>query len=199
MFSEILIYAELGFKHITDVNGYDHILFVIALCATYLWKDWPRLLWLITAFTIGHSITLALAALNLVVFSSALIEALIPLSIIVTAIGNFWSIPALKRNYVAKSSQQNFLKYGITLFFGLIHGLGFSNYLRSLLAPQDEIVVKLLAFNIGLEIGQLLIVCVTLLLTFVFVGIFNRTQRDWNLVVSGATAGAALVLLLERI
>lgn len=189
--SEFGLYFELGIDHILDVNGYDHILFVIALCAIYILQDWKRVLILVTAFTIGHSITLALATLRIVDFDSDLIEFLIPVTILLTALFNLFK---KERTIQSSKIQTNYL---LALFFGLIHGLGFSNFLRSILGQEKSIVSPLLAFNIGLEVGQIIIVAVFLIISFILVDIFGVKRRDWRMVISSATAGIALMLIIE--
>jgi len=186
-------YLTLGFDHITDWNGYDHILFIVVLCAVYQVTEWKRILVLITAFTLGHSITLALATLQVVTYSSKLIEFLIPITIFITAVGNlFYKIP--KSNLV-KPSRPQYLRYIFAVLFGLIHGLGFSNFLRSLLGREESLLQPLLAFNIGLELGQLIIVGAFVIVAFLADRLFNVNRRDWNLVLSGAVAGIALTLI----
>ena len=182
-------YLELGFDHILDINGYDHILFIVALCAVYKLAQWKHILILVTAFTIGHSITLALSALNLVAFPANVIEFLIPLTILITALFNVSREEALEKKLN--------LNYILALFFGLIHGLGFSNYFRALLGKEEDIVQPLLAFNIGVELGQIIIVLVTMLLAYLVINVFNTKQRAWNLFVSGAAAGVAITLMIE--
>ena len=182
-------YYQLGLEHILDKNGYDHIIFVIALCALYQAEDWKRVLVLITAFTFGHSITLALSTLSIVSVDSDLIEFLIPITIFITALANLFTKPAHD-----KLSIRNYLFAGI---FGLIHGLGFSNYLKSLLGRDESIVTQLFAFNIGLEVGQLIIVAAFLAAGFLIVGLFGVAQRDWKMIISSAVSGIALVLIIE--
>jgi len=189
--SEFQLFLQMGFEHIADVNGYDHILFLVALCAVYQPNDWKKLLILVTAFTIGHSITLALATLQIVNVSSDLIEFLIPVTIFLTAVFNYFHNDRKKINKMNS-------RYWVALFFGLIHGLGFSNYLRSLLGKDESIISQLLAFNIGLELGQLMIVFFILVLTFIFIGIGSVKKREWNLLLSGAAGGIALTMMLER-
>jgi len=185
-------YLSLGIEHIADFRGFDHILFLLALCATYDLNHWKKVLILVTAFTIGHSLTLILATLNLIHFSSAIVEFLIPITIILTCIGNF-----LQKS--DKTSQKiHFFKYGIALFFGLIHGLGFSQYLRSLLGIENNIVGPLFSFNLGLEIGQIIIVFIVLIITWLLVHVIKIKRREWNLVLSGAGVGISLLLLIER-
>ncbi|MBC7922585.1 MAG: HupE/UreJ family protein [Ferruginibacter sp.] len=192
--TEFEAYFRLGFKHITDTNGYDHILFIIALCAVYYLKDWRRVLLLVTAFTFGHSVTLALSTLNIVVVRSDVIEFLIPVTILATAIGNFfYRNPSTLFN----QAKPQYLRYLLALVFGFIHGLGFSNYLKSLLGASTNVVTQLLAFNLGLEIGQVQIVLVVLILGFLVTNVFKVRKHNWNLVVSGVVAGMALSLILR--
>lgn len=185
------IYFELGLQHILDLSGYDHILFVIALCCTYFIKDWRKVIVLVTAFTIGHSLTLALSVFNLIRVNTGLIEFLIPVTIVITAFSN-----VAKRR---KRTSTDWLIYSYALFFGLIHGLGFSNYLHSLLGRESSIATPLFAFNIGLEIGQLAIVFIVLLVSFVTTSILSVSRRDWTFFLSATIFGIAFVMVLERI
>jgi hypothetical protein len=187
------IYLQLGFQHIIDLAGYDHILFIVTLCAVYQIKEWKRVLVLVTAFTIGHSITLALASLNLIKANAGLVEFLIPLTIFITAIANIAS------KQVEYSSKLHGFKYLTAMVFGLIHGLGFSNYLKSLLGNEESIVKPLFAFNLGLEIGQIIIVTAILLFASLFIGYFKSAKREWTLVLSGAGFGISLILMIERL
>lgn len=192
--SEFPLYFGLGRDHILDyVNGYDHILFVLALCAVYLARDWKKILILVTAFTIGHSITLALATLNLISVRTEWIEFLIPLTIFITAISNLFKKEEL---IDTKNIQMN---YFFALFFGLIHGMGFSNYLRAILGKSHEILTPLLAFNLGLEFGQIIVVIFFLLISYILVDWLSVLRRDWKMVLSSAIAGIALILMKERI
>jgi hypothetical protein len=181
-----LLYFELGWQHILDLGGYDHILFVSVLCGVYLLADWKKVVVLVTAFTLGHSLALALSVWNIVRVNAAWIEFLIPLSIVITAIGNI------------RNSQNN-LKYGMAAFFGLIHGLGFSNYLRSLLGGEADLILPLLGFNVGLEFGQLIIVLFVLLLAHFLIRFMKVSSRDWNLFLSSAIFGIAFIMCIERI
>ena len=185
------LYFELGAEHILDINGYDHILFVVALCAIYAAQDWKKILILVTAFTIGHSITLALSALEIINFRSDIIEFLIPVTIFITAFSNI-----VRKQNSMKPGYLN-LNYFFGLFFGLIHGLGFSNYLKSLLGRDESIVTQLLAFNLGLELGQIIIVLIFMVVAFIFTGLFNVQRRDWNLVISSAIAGISIIMMME--
>jgi hypothetical protein len=192
--SEFQLYFQLGKDHILDyANGYDHILFVIALCSIYLVRDWKKLLILVTAFTVGHSITLALATLEIITVNSDLVEFLIPLTIFITAASNIFR----STDYI--SDRTTYINYGYALFFGLIHGMGFSNYLRAILGQHRNIASPLFAFNIGLEVGQIIIVTIFLAISFILVDLFNLDRRDWKLVLSSAIAGIALMLMKEAV
>ena len=186
------LYFTLGLQHIADLKGYDHILFIMILCAVYSFKEWRRVLILVTAFTIGHSLTLALATLDLIRVDGEMIEFLIPVTIFITALAN-----ALTKNQKV-SSFHHYLKYSAALFFGLIHGLGFSNYLRSLLGSEKGLLLPLFSFNIGIEVGQVLIVSVIMLLTFLLVDLLKFPRRDLHILLSGAGLGISLILMFER-
>ncbi|MEP0712360.1 MAG: HupE/UreJ family protein [Algoriphagus sp.] len=184
------LYFRLGLQNILDIHGYDHILFILALCAVFIPRDWRKVVILVTAFTIGHSLTLALATLKLVNVNAELIEFLIPVTIAITA---FITILRPKPS----SGKGTSINYIFALFFGLIHGLGFSNYLRSLLGKEASIWEPLLAFNLGLELGQLVIVGIYLLVTSILVGIVGVSRKEWTLVVASMVFGVALMLMLE--
>ncbi len=191
--SQFGIYFQLGKEHILDyANGYDHILFVLALCAVYLLRDWKKILILITAFTIGHSLTLALSVFQIIKINEELIEFLIPVTILITAISNI-----IKRGPTYSETLVQ-LNYAYALFFGLIHGLGFSGYLKALLG-KEKIVSQLFAFNLGLEFGQIIVVFIFLLISFILVDVFGVNRRDWKLVLSSGIAGISLILIKDAI
>ena len=154
---ENILWFQTGFEHITDLAGYDHMLFLLILCSVYSFRNWDWLI-LITAFTIGHCITLALSVLNIIRLPSSLIEFAIPLTIFISAIFRWIQVEKNEN----KSYQKDQKVYAVTLLFGLIHGLGFSNMLRSLLGSQADILQPLLFFNLGLEVGQIVIVLFSL-------------------------------------
>jgi len=185
----------LGIEHILDPNGYDHILFVLALCVVYSYREWKQVAWLVTAFTLGHSLTLALATFRIINVSSDLIEFLIPITIVLTCFINFTNQPETSAPVHRRKTSQ---RYVLAAIFGLIHGLGFSNFLRSIL-PRDVTIWKpLLAFNLGLEIGQLVIVATALLLGFVLIERLKVPRREWILVISGIIAGVALTIIQDK-
>ena len=189
--SDFKIFLELGWDHILQRDGLDHKLFIIALASIYLISDWKKVLILVTAFTIGHSITLAMATLGLIPFNDELIEFLIPVTIFLTALSNLFR----KESRIATSKVQT--NYILAIGFGLIHGLGFSNYLRAIMGRNNEIASQLLAFNLGLEVGQIIIVAIFLLFSFIFVDLIGIARRDWRLVISSAVGGVALYLITE--
>lgn len=186
------LYFTLGLHHIADLKGYDHILFILSLCVVYSLKEWRRVLILITAFTIGHSLTLALATLDLIRVNGDLIEFLIPLTIFLTALANVIS----RKQDV--SPLLHYLKYSAALFFGLIHGLGFSNYLRSLLGSEKGLALPLFSFNVGIEAGQLMIVVAIMTLSKVMIDLLKFPRREWHVLLSGAGLGVSLVLMIDR-
>ncbi len=158
----------------------------------YLLRDWKRVLVLVTAFTIGHSITLALATFDIITLRRELIEFLIPLTIFITAISNIFRKTEL-------SDRTTYVNYGYALFFGLIHGMGFSNTLRTMLLKTTSITTPLLAFNLGLEVGQIIVVVIFLIISFLLVDLFTVDRRDWKIVISSIIAGMALMIMKDRI
>lgn len=184
-------YFHIGWDHIINRNAWDHLLFIMALSAIYVFKDWKQVLILVTAFTIGHTVTLILATFNIIRFSSTWIEFLIPVTIMITALFN-----TLMKKFTPKSVRLN---YFLALAFGLIHGMGFANGLRSLLGKESDILLPLLGFNLGLEAGQLVAVLGLLILAAIWQGVFKVSRRDWVLFLSGGAFMAALVMAMERL
>ena len=182
------LYFQLGVNHILDMSGFDHILFVVVLCSLYPPGHWKKILFLVTAFTIGHSVTLAFATLNLIKVNASLVEFLIPLTIALTAISN------ILRPQIKNGLQLNCL---FAFFFGLIHGLGFSNYLKVLLGNEVSIFNPLFAFNIGLEVGQLVILASFLMFSILLFIWFKVKQRDWTMVISSIVLGMALMMMVD--
>ncbi|WP_326980971.1 HupE/UreJ family protein [Chryseobacterium sp. MYb264] len=188
---DFLFYLNLGWEHIISLDALDHQLFVLALIAVYSFSDWKKILVLVTAFTIGHSVTLALSILDIVRVSSDWVEFLIPLTIVITAFGNI-----VMKN---KKQSQNKIAYYLALFFGLIHGMGFANTARVMISKSQSIAVPLLGFNIGLELGQIVIVFAILILLFILLNIFKVNKKDWILFVSSGVFALSLKMTLERI
>ena len=185
LMQEIFIYLQLGFEHITDPGGYDHILFIAAMTSVFSFNKIKELFVTVTAFTLGHSLSLAFAVLGYAPFDSALIEFLIPVSIILTATSNLF-LPERRERFLPA--------YFAVFFFGLIHGFGFANYLKSLLGKSGEILIPLLGFNIGLEVGQILAALILLLVA----GGLRRvkfSQRDTVLIINAFVVGVAMTVL----
>ncbi|HAK13016.1 MAG TPA: HupE / UreJ protein [Chitinophagaceae bacterium] len=192
--SDFSIYFGIGYEHIADFKefkGLDHILFILALTLRYQWSDWKKLLILVTAFTIGHSISLALTALDIIDPPMNWVEFLIPLTIVITAATN---VGVKKFNFKSKFP----LIYFLAIFFGLIHGMGFGYGLKSLLGKGTELLMPLLAFNVGLELGQLVVVLAILLLTFIFTGLLKVNRREYLLFASAMVFALALQMSIER-
>lgn len=186
--SEFQTYLILGFQHIADLAGYDHILFICALCVVYQYREWKKIALQITAFTIGHSITLALSVSNIFFIDSKYIEILIPITIVATAIGNL----------AQKTEGFSHRNYGLTIFFGFIHGMGFSYLLKMLIGNESDIFMPLLAFNLGIEVGQLIIISFFTFLTIIvsFLGI--RFQY-WKIGISLLIMLMAFYLLWQKL
>jgi hypothetical protein len=192
--TELQAFFEVGFKHIIDVAGIDHILFVVALCALYDYTQIRRLLVLITAFTLGHSLTLALASMNVINFNPKVVEMIIPITIFLTAFYNFFE----------KENHNSFAwgRYLMAFFFGTIHGLAFSNFLRvAFQGTNESIILKLLAFNVGLEAGQILVIIFLLGIKFLYDVMIKHPQRNffWQYTLSGVVLLWSLKLFYGQI
>lgn len=170
MFQNLGFYFDIGWHHIIAKNAFDHLLFILVLSAVYLVGDWKKLLILVTAFTLGHSLTLILSIVDIIRVNANLVEFLIPLTIIITAIFNLW-----KKGFGSSALQRN---YFLAFFFGLIHGLGFANSIRFMMSSDESLGIDLLGFNLGLEAGQVVVVSCILILSFIIV---NKAglKRDW--------------------
>ncbi len=214
--TEFTLYFRLGLSHIADLAGYDHILFIAVLAVSYAPTALKRLLLLVTAFTLGHSVTLALATLDLVRVSSSLVETLIPVTILIAAVQAVWvqrsesgaqqatgrDTPDTAVDRMSGNSPlgaDDFGRFALAAIFGLIHGLGFSNFLRVLLGGEESLALPLLAFNLGLESGQLLILAVVLLLCLLAERVLRLSRHLWVWSVALVTGVAALQLLVQRL
>ncbi len=186
------LYLNLGIQHIDDFKSYDHILFITCLCAVYLLKQWKQILVLITAFTIGHTTSLILSTFKIVSIPINIVEFLIPLTVFITA---FWNLFSKQDGVNLKT---HWVKYFTALIFGLIHGMGFSNYLQTLLGNENNILMPLFSFNVGIEIGQILIVSIILLISYIITSWFKVARRDWVFIFSGAGLGISLTLMIDR-
>lgn len=190
--SQFWLYFRLGLEHVLDWNAYDHILFLIVLVAAYSFHTWKRVLWLVTIFTLGHTISLFLSVYEIVVVDSTWVEFLIPVTILITAIFNM--INANK-----KESKNNIsVLYLTTAFFGIIHGLGFSTYFKMIASGTDNLFLPLLEFALGIETAQVIVVLCVMILGFILQNMLRVKRRDWILVISAIVIGIILPILKEN-
>ena len=190
--SEFWIYFEIGLRHVLDLSAYDHVLFLIALSVPYAFKDWKRLLLLVSIFTIGHTLALLLSVFGVIIIKGNLVEFLIPITILIVAVFNLFT--------AGKSSKNESISVVvfITLFFGIIHGLGFASYFKSLLggSPQSK-MLPLSEFALGIEAAQIIVVFVVLILSYIVQTFFRFSKRDWTLVMSSFIIGVVLPMIIE--
>ncbi|MDG0967671.1 MAG: HupE/UreJ family protein [Flavobacteriaceae bacterium] len=188
--NEFFLLVKLGFHHVWDWAGYDHLLFLTALCLPYSAHQWKKVFWLITYFTIGHSASLVFASYDVVYVSPTWIEVLIPLSIVVAAIHN---MTHAHRVFV----RNNTMVALVTLFFGLIHGFGFASYFDIIRDANQPMLFSLFAFALGIEAAQMALGVLVLLMSTLVLSTFGRNRRDWILVVSSMIIGILLPILIE--
>ena len=191
------VYLRLGFEHLLDLRGYDHILFLAALCAAYSLPRWRELLVLVTAFTIGHSVSLALATLRLVRVDTGLVEFLIPVTIVAAAVTNLVAVrreDPSEHRVAARPA-----RYALALVFGVIHGLGFSSFLRLVLGEERNLLVPLLSFNIGLELAQIVVAGAVLALALAATRSLPLSEKAWNVVLSAVTGVMAAWMAVQRL
>jgi hypothetical protein len=183
--------VEYGINHVLDINGYDHLLFLMALAVPYVFKDWKRVLILVSMFTLGHTLSLVLAAYDVVSINGKLVEFLIPLTIFIVALYNVFTTGK-------KSTEQRAgILFISALFFGLIHGLGFAREFKMFIGQSESKLVPLLEFALGIEIAQILIVFVVLFLGFFGQTIFRFSRRDWVMVISAIVVGLVIPMLIQ--
>ena len=190
--SDFMLYMEIGLRHVLDINAYDHILFLIALVAPYHFKDWKNVLILVSTFTLGHTLALFLSVFEMVKINMNLVEFLIPITILCTAIHNLFS--------AGKSAAKSNITVGIfiTLFFGIIHGLGFSNYFNSILeGSAGAKLLPMVQFAVGIELAQLAVVLTVLLISFLVQYFLRNSKRNWVLITSSIIIGIVIPMLLE--
>ncbi|UOB16001.1 HupE/UreJ family protein [Abyssalbus ytuae] len=182
-------YLKQGFTHVLDFSAYDHILFLIILTVPYTFKDWKRVFWLVTVFTIGHTLSLILSTYGVVRVNAGLVEFLIPITILIAAIFNVF--------VAGKGARKE--KYGliffVTLFFGLIHGLGFSNYFRTMVSNTHNKFLSLIEFALGVELAQVVIVLFVLIVGFIIQSIFRFNKKDWITVISSIVIGLVIPMI----
>jgi len=190
--SQFWIYFQIGLKHVLDINAYDHVLFLIALTVPYLFKDWKRIFILVSIFTIGHTLALILSVYEIVTIKVNLVEFLIPITILITALYHLFTAGKTSKNDSIN------LVFFITLFFGIIHGLGFSNYFKTILggSPTSKLI-PLGEFALGIEAAQLIVVFVVLVISYIVQTVFRFSKRDWALVMSAFIIGVVIPMIIE--
>lgn len=188
--SDFALYFNTGWQHILSWDSLDHLLFIIALSAIYLAGNWKQVLILITAFTVGHSLTLALSVYDLIRIQGKWVEFLIPCTIIATGIFNL-----LLKDFKPTSLKIN---YFLALFFGLIHGMGFANTIRFMLTKDQNIAIPLLSFNIGIEVGQIVVVSIILLISYLLVNKTKLKRTWWVWILSAFAILLASNIAIQR-
>lgn len=190
--SQFWLYFRLGLEHVLDWQAYDHVLFLIVLVAAYGFSSWKKIIWLVTLFTLGHTLALFLSVYGIVKVDPAWVELLIPVTILLTAFYNIFTAGK-------KEARRNMsMLYFSTVFFGLIHGLGFSSYFKMVSANQESKLLPLLEFALGIELAQIIVVLAVMIIAFAAQNIFNVSKRDWILVSSSLVAGIILPILQEN-
>lgn len=190
--SAFWIYFEIGVRHVLDLFAYDHVLFLIALTVPYSFKDWKRLLLLVSLFTVGHTMALLLSVFGVIIIKGNLVEFVIPITILIVAFFNLFT--------ARKSSKNESISVVIliTLFFGIIHGLGFASYFKSLLGGSSQSkLLPLSEFALGIEAAQIIVVFVVLILSYIVQTFFRFSKRDWTLVMSSFIIGVVLPMIIE--
>lgn len=191
--SEFWLYFNIGLKHVLNISAYDHVLFLIALTIPYAFKDWRRLLLLISLFTLGHTLALVLSVFGILYVKANLIEFIIPITILLVALFNLFT--AGKNN---KGEGISLLSF-ITLFFGIIHGLGFSNYFKTILPGNaTQKLLPLSEFALGIETAQIIVVILILIISYIAQTVFRFSKRDWTLVMSAFIIGVVVPLLIQN-
>ncbi|WP_163410106.1 HupE/UreJ family protein [Flavobacterium ajazii] len=190
--SEFWIYFQIGLKHVLDIHAYDHVLFLIALTTPYAFKDWKRILLLVTVFTVGHTLALLLSVFGIIAVKANLVEFLIPITILITAIFNLFTAGKTFKNESLN------LVFFLTLFFGIIHGLGFSNYFKTILGgTASSKLLPLGEFALGIEAAQLIVVFIVLIISYIVQTVFRFSKRDWALVMSAFIIGVVIPMIVE--
>lgn len=189
---DFMLYLKMGLYHVLDVKAYDHVLFLIVLAVVFSFPQWRKLLWLVTLFTTGHSVSLALSAYEIVKIKIELIEFLIPVTIFITGVTNIFNAKK-----VSKTKDNINLIFALT--FGLIHGLGFSNYFRGMIGREEDKFLPLIEFALGIELAQVIIVLGILVLGVLLESVAKVSRRDWIMVTSSIVVGFSIQMMLDRV
>jgi hypothetical protein len=190
--SQFWIYFQIGLKHVLDIHAYDHVLFLIALTVPYTFKDWKRILLLVTVFTVGHTLALVLSVFGIIAVKVNIVEFLIPITILITALYHLFTAGKATKNDALN------LVFFVTLFFGIIHGLGFSNYFKTILGgTATSKLLPLGEFALGIETAQIIVVFVVLVISYIVQTVFRFSKRDWALVMSAFIVGVVIPMIID--
>jgi len=190
--SQFWIYFQIGLKHVLDIHAYDHVLFLIALTVPYTFKDWKRILLLVTVFTVGHTLALVLSVFGIIAVKVNIVEFLIPITILITALYHLFTAGKATKNDGLN------LVFFVTLFFGIIHGLGFSNYFKTILGgTATSKLLPLGEFALGIETAQIIVVFVVLVISYIVQAVFRFSKRDWALVMSAFIVGVVIPMIID--
>jgi len=189
---DFILYLKIGLTHVLDFSAYDHILFLIALAVIFSFDQFKKVLWLITLFTIGHTLTLALSAYGVLKVDVKIVEFLIPVTIFITGVVNIV-------NSGKTAGAKGTINLIFALVFGLIHGLGFSNYFRMMVGREEDKLMPLIEFALGIELAQVIIVLGILIIGALLQFFFKVTRRDWILVTSAVVIGFVIPMMIARV
>jgi hypothetical protein len=190
--TDFWLYFNIGLHHVLDIHAYDHVMFLMALTVPYTFKDWKNIVLLVSLFTVGHTTALIMSVYGVLKVNSTYIEFLIPITILATAVYNLFNSGKKASN----TGNVNFIAF-TTLFFGLIHGLGFSNYFKIIIDKGDSKLLPLLEFALGIEGAQLIVVLTVLTLSFALQRFGKLNKRDWILITSAFVAGVVVPMIIE--
>lgn len=188
--SEFKFYFFKGLEHVLDWNAYDHVLFLILLIVAYNFDSWKKIFSLVTLFTLGHTTALFLSSYNIISVNSRIVEFLIPLTILAAAIFNLFTAGKSHNGKIG-------ILYGVTLFFGLIHGLGFARFF-SMFNSSSSKALPLLEFALGIEAAQIIVVFLFLIISFIVQTIFRFSKRDWVMVISSIIIGLTIPMIVAN-
>lgn len=188
--SDFWLFLKLGLFHVLDWNAYDHILFLMVLTIAFSVDSWKKILLLVSLFTVGHTTSLALSAYDVIKMNTEIVEFLIPCTILITALFTIFTVEK-------KSDSKRGILYISTVFFGLIHGLGFSTYFEMISSSENNKIIPLLEFSLGIELAQILIAVGVLLLSFLLQTIFRFTKRDCVLILSSIVIGMVIPMIAK--
>lgn len=190
--SNFWIYFTLGLKHLYNINAYADILFLLALTVPYEFKSWKKILLLVSLFTAGHTIALMLSIFNIVTVKVSIVAFIILILLLITALYTIIS--------TGKSNKKDSIVFIaiLTSLFGIVHGLGFSNYFNSIVQgkPTDKLV-PLFESSLGFGVSQIVVIILALLLAYVIQTLLKFSKREWILIVSSFVVGVVIPMIIK--